>query len=394
MARLPQAHPLHQKMKWIERHDVKHHRSALHSLIHTLKVKPSKIETSIPCAIHPGSTPPFIKSIAPTDKVAIEDFKKNKDETKIFTDGSSTNGKVGALAVLYVNNTQVAALRYHLGAASKHTVFEAELVGMILAAHLLATIEGLPLPASIFVDNQAAILAGERPTSKPGHYLSTKFREIVQELHERRNLSKNDISLRWIVGHRNIKGNEKADEEAKRAALDKNSASQEDQLPAILKGKLPISTSALKQKHKEDLLASWHKSWKVSKRYSHISRIDDTTPSKKFLKATGFLPKSRSGVLFQLRSGHIALNKHLHRINRSDTPNCLQCDQGKPETVHHFLFDCPRYERERHILRNRLGRAAASTADLLGSEEAVTETLKYVRETGRLSQKQGEVQTR
>ena len=262
-----------------------------------------------------------------------------------------------------------------------------------MAAHLISTVDGLPLPASIFVDNQAAILAGERPTSKPGHYLSISFREIVQEVHDRLKLSKNDISVRWIVGHRNIRGNEEADKEAKRAATDEKSMSPADQLPNILKARLPISTSALKQKHREDLLTSWKTSWSKSKRYSHLARIDNSAPSKKYLKATGFLPKSRSGVLFQLRSGHIALNKHLYRIKCSNTPNCLQCDKETPESVHHFLFDCPRYERERHILRCRLGRAAVSTADLLGSAEAVTDTLKFVKETGRFAQKQGEVQS-
>ena len=130
-----------------------------------------------------------------------------------------------------------------------------------------------------------------------------------------------------------------------------------------------------------------------SKHYGHLARINDSAPSKKYLKATGFLPKSRSGVLFQLRSGHIALNKHLHRINWSDTPNCLQCDRETPETVHHFLFECPRYERERNILRYRLGRAAASMADLLGSDKAVTKTLKFVKEMGRFTHRQGEVQS-
>ena len=143
--------------------------------------------------------PPFYKSIASNDKEAIEDFKKNRDETKIFTDGSCTGGKVGASAVLYVNNTQVTTLYYHLGVASEHMVFEAELVGMIMAAHLISTVDGLPLPASIFVDNQAAILASERPTSKPSHYLSINFREIVQEVHDRLKLSKNNISIHWIV---------------------------------------------------------------------------------------------------------------------------------------------------------------------------------------------------
>ena len=257
LARLPQTHPLHTKLKWIERHNVKCHKSALHSLVHTLKVKPSKIEKVTPNALHPGSPQLFIKSIASTDEEAIEDFKKNRDETKIFTDGSSINRKVGASAVLYVNDTKVASLWYHLGAASKHTIFEAKLVGMILAAHLLNTNEDLPLPASIFVDNQAAILVSERPTTKPGHYLSIRFREIIQELHNRCCITKEDVSLHWIVGHRNIIGNEEADKEAKEAATNKNSVTPADHLLTALKAKLPFSMSALKQKHKEDLFSSW-----------------------------------------------------------------------------------------------------------------------------------------
>ena len=121
---------------------------------------------------------------------------------------------------------------------------------------------------------------------RDSHYLSIKFREIIQEVCERRNLPKNDISLHWIIGHRNIQGNKVADKEAKRAALDKNSSSHIDQLPAFLKDKLPISMSALKQKHREDLHSRWRKSWSISKRYSHISRIDSSTLSKKFIKAT------------------------------------------------------------------------------------------------------------
>ena len=240
---------------------------------------------------------------------------------------NSPNGKVGASAVLYINNTQVAVLRYHLGKASEHTVFEAELVGMILAAHLLATIDDLPLLASVFVDNQAAILAGERSTSKPGHYLSIRFKEIIQEVHERRNLSKSDISIRRIVGHKNIRGNEEADKEAKRAATDENSSPPVDHLPLALKAKLPISTLALKQKHRErpSIQMADHLEQIQTMQPPRKNRRHGTTLSKKFLKATGFLSKSHSGVLFQLCSGHIALNKHLYRIKRSDTPMlCLK----------------------------------------------------------------------
>ena len=76
LARLPQNHPLHTKMKWIERHNVKRHCSALHCLIHTLQVKPSKIETSIPYALHPGSPPPSTSQLPQTTRKPSKTSKR------------------------------------------------------------------------------------------------------------------------------------------------------------------------------------------------------------------------------------------------------------------------------------------------------------------------------
>ena len=39
---------------------------------------------------------------------------------------------------------------------------------------------------------------------------------------------------------------------------------------------------------------------------------------------------------------HIDLNKHLHRINRSDTFNCPNCTDTE-ETVAHYIGQCPAY---------------------------------------------------
>ena len=94
--------------------------------------------------------------------------------------------------------------------------------------------------------------------------------------------------------------------------------------------------------------------------------------------------------MYQMRSGHIALNKHLHRIGRSDTPSCLQCNSGTQETVHHMLYECMRYNRERHVLRNKLGRDALSTPYLLANKDGMQETLKFVEATGRLIALSGE----
>ena len=138
MSRLPQTHPLHPKIKWIKKHNVHQHKSALHHMLHSFDFDPEKIKKYTPYPLHPTDITPFQTYIAPTDKDTIKDYKDNKDKTKIFTDGSCTEGKVGRVAVLYVNNTQIMKLQYHLGSACEHTIFEAELVGLILAAHLLA----------------------------------------------------------------------------------------------------------------------------------------------------------------------------------------------------------------------------------------------------------------
>ena len=145
-----------------------------------------------------------------------------------------------------------------------------------------------------------------------------------------------------------------------------------------------------RQKNREEVLKLWAVQWKASNRSTHLSRIDPSAPSKKFLSLTSHLPKSKAGVVFQLRSGHIALNKHLHRLNKSDTPSCLQCEAGPPETVHHFLFDCTRYDRERHKLRIALGRKAHSTSHLLAHKEGLKELLGFVAATGRFKRLSGE----
>jgi hypothetical protein len=54
----------------------------------------------------------------------------------IYTDGSSYRNGVGAVAVLYINGNEMDSLKFQLGTACEHTIFEAELVGIILGTHL------------------------------------------------------------------------------------------------------------------------------------------------------------------------------------------------------------------------------------------------------------------
>ena len=390
MATLPETHLLHDKIKWVEKHDVRHHRSALHHLIHSFSLKPSTIEIIRTHPTKPSTLPPMSTSIASTKEESITQLARLNCKTQAYSDGSSTDGQVGAAAVLYIDGHQTATLRYHLGPASEHTVFEAELVGLILAAHLLSESREATYPAVILADNQAAIQASEYPAARSGHYLCLRFRTLLRKVIRENKITRQDITLQWVAGHKDVEGNEAADQAAKLAAKGTTSSSPKDLLPPCLRKTLPIGISAARQKNKEEIHALWDKQWRTSKRFAHLSSIDSSAPSKRFLTVTSHLPKSTAGIIYQLRSGHIALNKHLHRINRSAMPACLQCEARPPESVHHFLFDCSRYDRERHKMRITLGRRAYSTSYLLAHKEGLKELLQYIAATGRFKWISGE----
>jgi len=158
-----------------------------------------------------------------------------------------------------------------------------------------------------------------------------------------------------------------------------------------LRKPLPRSISALKQAHNARLKKLWKEEWTRSPCFPHMSSIDPSLLSKAFMKFISNLQKRQAGLYTQLRTGHTSLNKHLHRFKRSDSPNCLQCGDTTPETVHHLLFTCPRYDHERFILERDVGRKAYHVAHLLSNVKAKVHLLRYVNETRRLAPTFGEV---
>ncbi|KAG2052019.1 hypothetical protein BDR06DRAFT_938349 [Suillus hirtellus] len=113
-------------------------------------------------------------------------------------------------------------------------------------------------------------------------------------------------------------------------------------------------------------------------------------PSEKYIKLVNGLPKRTSSIYIQLRTRHIPLNHHLHRISKSNSPNCPICP-GTKETIHHYLFDCPQYRQERHILSNALRRDATSISYILTSEKAIPHLSKFINSTGRFKPTFGEM---
>jgi ribonuclease HI len=395
IATLPQRHPLFTHVQHIVRFcNICTHRSSLHDLISTYQTFPDDVETLDPArqsnARHKNA---YNTHIAQKKETAIKEQRELKDEIQIFTDGSGHNGGIGAAAVLMREGKEPCTLKYHLGSDKAHTVYEAEVVGLTLAVKLLATESNVTYPASIFVDNQAAIQSGESHNTKPGGYLVEHFRRSTRALAKRRREQEHnfDLTVRWIPGHKGVKGNELADEAAKEAATGENETSTKKRLPQYLQDEpLPNSVSALRQWHQAALSTRWSDEWKLSPRYARAKVIDHTMPSNKFLKLISPLPKCQTSIYTQLRTRHIPLNHHLHRIGRRDSPHCPICP-GIDETIHHYLFDCPQYAREQHILSNALRCNASSISYLLSSDKATKPLMRFINSSGRLKPTFGEI---
>jgi hypothetical protein len=120
------------------------------------------------------------------------------------------------------------------------------------------------------------------------------------------------LTLRWTAGHCRIPGNEKADREAKRAAG--GIALDAKTLPPYLRKPLLINPAAAKRKFNDDLIKKWKSDWPRTTRGKKTKKIDESTPSAKFLKTTSKDKLSREAAsrISQLRLGHIPLNSYLH----------------------------------------------------------------------------------
>ena len=161
-----------------------------------------------------------------------------------------------------------------------------------------------------------------------------------------------NLQIHWVPGHCDFGPNERADEEAKLPAQE--SSSKAKFLPPLLRKKLPLSISALRQDNLSKLKRRWQRRWRSSERENLLQSIDNSALSKKYSRLIADLDRRQASLLFQLRSGHIGLNHHLFRIRKSESPACPKCQGIMVETVKHFLIDCPHYRQERHTLQRKL----------------------------------------
>ena len=377
-ATLPTTHPLYEAIKNASKRHVKRHPTPLHYLMNNYRgIKPHLVETIEAARMAPNWVPNLAIRIAATREMAKQEETDERATIRVYSDGSGMEGMIGAAAVLFKDGTMKRSKRYRLGSDKHHTVFEGEGVGMILGIDLIKEerdeVAGM-IPLG--VDNQSAIIATGSIKPMPSHYIwDALHRQLRDTVKTHPGM---DLLVKWTPGHADIEGNEKADEEAKKAITEGSS----QRLPKLLRGTLPKSKSAMKQAYNAKLRGIVTKKWKNSPRYQRIADIDPALPSASYRRLTNTLPRKHTAILTQLRSGHAPLAQHLHRLGKADSPVCPCCNRHE-ETVDHLLLFCPAHRLARQAMVLEGGHDTMIKSKLLSKPTLMRHLFRYIARTNR-----------
>ena len=137
-------------------------------------------------------------------------------------------------------------------------------------------------------------------------------------------LNKSKVTIIWIPGHCDIKGNDKADKLAKTALNNDN-----------INIEVHRQKEELLEKVHQDTIIKWQTLWNNSTTGQTYKIVcpNVTLKNKYFCKN-----RKKETLISRLRLGKCHLNYYLHKINRHATGLCQTCNVN--ETIEHFLLDC------------------------------------------------------
>ena len=180
LATRPPEHPLFPYINRASNGPTTTHTSTLHTLFSQSNLDPRTSEKIRPYFKHPNFKPKIETRIAADKTKALEwDLEHRDDECMVYTDGSGYEGGIGASAVMYLNGREHSSLKLHLGTKSEHTIYEGELVGVILALHLIKNLNVDIDHANISLDNQSGIQATHHQKPQPSYHLLEKIHQAI-----------------------------------------------------------------------------------------------------------------------------------------------------------------------------------------------------------------------
>ena len=255
-----------------------------------------------------------------------------------------------------------------MGTDDTHIVYAAELMAIQMAVTLFEKKINEYVNVHIFSDSQAAIQAIESPKRQSGQYIIKGTLDKIDSIHKIK--SSGNVYIEWISGHKNVQGNELADQAAKIATTPKNTRS------------ITRMKSAQNRSIRATMKINWETEWKTDQENArHLRKMSKYPGTVTGLKLYGVLQRKHVVLISRLRTGHCHLNEYLHRFNIIEIPEC-ECGAAK-ETVDHFLLNCELYDEERDVLRRRVGSHGMTMSALLGDSHIIKETVEYIEKTGR-----------
>ena len=192
---------------------------------------PGQMETIAPVCLAPGEVLRCTTHISASAEDLVA-YKRGCDsEAQVYLDGSGLDNMAGTVAVLYREGKSPRMLRFRLGELTVHAMFEAEAVGVLLALHLLRHAPNVQR-ATIHLDYQAVIESLHIHKPRPVQYLIDEIIHQVDNIWRRATHPSSRLEILWVKGHGDSTGNERVDQEAKKAS--KGATSKESLLPCFL----------------------------------------------------------------------------------------------------------------------------------------------------------------
>ena len=283
------------------------------------------------------------------------------DDITCYTDRSKIGTQSG-YGYRISKNKNIISIYEDSGKMPSHcTVYYAELTAITEAAKHIKSLNIVSTNIHFLTDSISAIQAIN------SHVVNSKtVNSSINSLNDIAN-NNNKVHISWVAGHGGYDGNERADLLAKRGT----------ELAYTHKGYIPqsyyksiINKSVLKNSEAKCWQqTSQHVRCAIKNNMNHIVTTKYPKNNRKELR-----------IATQLITGHIGLNYHLHKINRSETSLCETCELEE-ETVEHFIGRCPTY----HMMRQKYLDTFSDTMENIFANNSLYKILQYTQHTGRLT---------
>jgi ribonuclease HI len=293
-------------------------------------------------------------------RLLAEDVSPN--DLIIYTDGSQINESTGAGVIIINPNWPAKETSYALGKYME--VYDAEVYALEKAFSLAADISRQQYIRKIwfFTDNEAAIARiGNHNPPGPGQFLATSIHKDAISILTQLNTS---IEIRWVPGHQDIWGNERADALAKKGT----------ELTNLSKDRY-VSISHLRRASRNTKSTDWYR---LNEQEPNWGRSYTTQVRQRRQKPdTTFKTLNRDifAVLIRFRIGHGFFGSFLQR--KGLPPNC-ECG-AVLQSPKHLLLDCPNLNAARKSIGQK---KPNSLTEALISKKGITYSSALIKATG------------